>query len=205
MRGHNGNVVASSGRLDRGHRFGGRQLGRHVGAAIVPLPDDCLQDADGQSGRGGSADGRLPSAHRQHGPAHHRRLLQFRHWLAERHRLPNRRIPDRIQQRTIHFHAGRYHQRAVVHHHLRHSFEPTSAAVDGRQNYDGCLDLRPLVGHTAAGRHFQFRHNQVRRLNNFLHFFSFFFFLKKRTRCIEYSKNKTNLHITSVWCYEWMI
>ena len=30
-------------------------------------------------------------------------------------------------------------------------------------------------------------------------------FFLKRTHCIEYSKNKTNVHIKGVWCYEWMI
>ena len=44
-----------------------------------------------------------------------------------------------------------------------------------------------------------------RQLTQNIYPYFVFFLMKKRTHCIEYSKNKTNLHITSDWFYEWMI
>ena len=65
-----------------GRRSAGGQPGCAAGAAQLPLPYDCPQVPNVQPGARRPLHGYLLAAHRLHGRAIHRRVLQPRHRLA---------------------------------------------------------------------------------------------------------------------------
>ena len=79
----------------------------------------------------------------------------------KRDRLPDCRLHDHLREPTVHLHAGHDHDRALVHHHLRHPPEQEAAPVHQRQDHDRRMDRRSPTGRSAALRSLQFLKNQV--------------------------------------------
>lgn len=81
--------------------------------------------------------------------------------LLLRVRMQGSRIPDRVRQRTFHFHPDADHQRAVVRDHLRPALRQAVEVVQRCQNHGPRMDLLHHHGDAATTRNKRLLQNKV--------------------------------------------